>query len=197
MHFSADVLSATNHLSKLWQYRELCFSVIRKELHNCIETLEELRVTNRTIMAVMENELNADPVNTFKGSEITFGPQCSRADQRQQFRQTRAEFIDQFLMKIRAWFPKHNLLTAMQIFEPASYPADRCQLIASETTFCKSFWGTMANQCRHWVRLKFLYWLIQMGAWRNFYNLSILFLMTWASKEQTRTERSIGIFIAY
>ena len=129
MHFSADVSSATNHLSKLWQYRDICFSAIYKEFRDYIETLEELRITNGTIMAEMENELNADPVNNFKGSEITFGPQRSHADQRRQFRQTRAEFIDQLLMNIRVRFPKHNLLTATHIFEAASYPTDRSQLI--------------------------------------------------------------------
>lgn len=129
LHLTADVLSATNHLSKLWQYRDVCFSAVHRELDDCIETLEELRDNNGIMMVSMLDDLNADPIDTFKGAQITFAARRGQANQRVLFDQTRRQFLDELLMNIRARFPQVQLLTAMQIFEPASYPAERRQLI--------------------------------------------------------------------
>ena len=43
IHLAAEVFSVTNHLSKVFQCGDVCFSAVQQQLHDCIETLEDLR----------------------------------------------------------------------------------------------------------------------------------------------------------
>ena len=129
VHLAAEVLSVTNHLSKVFQYRDVCFSAVQQQLHDCIETLEDLRRSNGPVLTAMERELNATPVGHFKGAAIDFTPRRGEPDQRRRFQEIRLAFLNVLIANLRARFHHVELLSAMQVFEPASYPADRHQLV--------------------------------------------------------------------
>lgn len=85
VHLACEVLAVTNHLSKVFQYRDVCFSTVRGNLNDCIETLEDLRNNNGPVMTAMEAEINAAPRGQFKGAQINFQPWRGEPDQRQKF----------------------------------------------------------------------------------------------------------------
>ena len=123
MHLASEVLSVTNHLSKIFQYRDVYFSTVRQSLNDCIETLEDLRHNNGSVMTSMEVELITAPIGQFKGADIDFRPRQGEPDQ------VRVLFIDQLVSNRRVRFPNVDVLSAMTIFEPASFPADQRRLI--------------------------------------------------------------------
>ena len=59
IHLACEVLAVTNHLSKVFQYRDICFSTVRGNLNDCIETLEDLMNNNGPVKTAMEAEINA------------------------------------------------------------------------------------------------------------------------------------------
>ena len=124
IHLSADVLSVTNHLSRIFQHRDVCFSALREKLDDCVATLEALREKNGPLLSAMESELTEDPPGSFKGTTINYEAKRGQPGQNTLFQQIRLQFLNQLLENLRARFPKIALLTAMQIFEPASYPAE-------------------------------------------------------------------------
>ena len=67
IHLACEVLAVTNHLSKVFQNREVCFFTVRGNLNDCIETLEDLRNNNGPVMTAMEAEINAAPRGQCKG----------------------------------------------------------------------------------------------------------------------------------
>lgn len=152
LHLASEVLSVTNHLSKVFQYRDVCFSTVRGNLNDCIETLEDLRNTNGPVMTAMEAEINAAPIGQFKGSEIDFRARRGEPDQRQKFEQVKLEFINLLIGNIRARFPNVDLLSAMEIFEPQSYPADQRLLVGwgngNLQTLLDHYGCPMENQLR-------------------------------------------------
>ena len=85
INLACEVLAVTNHLSKVFQYRDVCFSTVCGNLNDCIETLEDLRNNNGPVMTVMEVEINAAPRGQFKGALIDFQPRRGEPDQRQKF----------------------------------------------------------------------------------------------------------------
>lgn len=117
----------TNHLSKVFQYRDVCFSTVCGNLNDCIETLEDLRNNNGPVMTAMEAEINAAPRGT--GAQLDFQPRRGESDQRQKFSEVKLQFLNVLIANIRARFPHVDLLSAMEIFEPQSYPTDQCLLV--------------------------------------------------------------------
>ena len=67
IHFAADVLSETDHLLRIFQNRDVCFSVLHQKLYNCVSTLEALCERNGPLFSAMESELMEEPLGTFKG----------------------------------------------------------------------------------------------------------------------------------
>nr|XP_006822498.1 PREDICTED: zinc finger protein 862-like [Saccoglossus kowalevskii] len=127
LHLTADVLSATNHLSRVMQYRDVCFSVLHGVFDDCIEVLQRLQNENGTFMQILSNELDADPIGMFKGHQITYQNRNARAGNRNYedvVNGTRQLFLQNLLNNLRARFPQIPLYVAMQIFEPASYPPE-------------------------------------------------------------------------
>lgn len=72
IHLAYEVLAVTNHLSKVFQYRDVCFSTVCGNLNDCIEILEDLRNNNGPVMTAMEAEINTAPRGQFKGALIDF-----------------------------------------------------------------------------------------------------------------------------
>ena len=77
IHLACEFLAVTNHLPKVFQYRDVCFSTVRGNLNDCIETLEDLRNNNGPVMTAMGTKINAAPrkghiyiVNLGVGSRI-------------------------------------------------------------------------------------------------------------------------------
>ncbi|KAJ7394643.1 hypothetical protein OS493_000463 [Desmophyllum pertusum] len=100
----------------------------------------------------MEAEINAAPIGQFKGSEIDFRARRGEPDQRQKFEQVKLEFINLLIGNIRARFPNVDLLSAMEIFEPQSYPADQRLLVGwgngNLQTLLDHYGCPMENQLR-------------------------------------------------
>ena len=128
IHLSADVLSITNHLSKFFQSRDVCFSALYKKFDDSV-TLEALREKNGPLLSAMENELTEEPLGIFKGTRINYTSKRGQPKQKELFQRVRLQFLDQLLENLKSHFPKIALLAAMQIFEPASYPCDENQLV--------------------------------------------------------------------
>lgn len=55
IHLACEVLAVTNHLSKVFRYRDVCFSTVCGNLNDCIETLEHLRNNNVPVMTAMDS----------------------------------------------------------------------------------------------------------------------------------------------
>ena len=119
----------TNHLPKVFQYRDVCFSTVRGNLNDCIETLKDLRNNNGPVMTAMGAKINAAPRGQFKGAHIYCQPRRGEQDRRQKFSEVKLQFLNLLIANIRARFPHVNLLSAMEIFEPKSYPADQRLLV--------------------------------------------------------------------
>lgn len=119
MHLAAEVLSVMNHLSKVFQYRDVCFSAVQQQLHDCIETLEDLRRSNGPVLTAMERDLSAAPVGHIKGAATDFTPRRGEPDQRRRFQEIRLAFLNPLIANLHARFPHVELLSAMQVFEPA------------------------------------------------------------------------------
>lgn len=129
IHLACEVLAVTNHLPKVFQYRDVCFSTVRGNLNDCIETLKDLRNNNGPVMTAMGAKINAAPRGQFKGAHIYCQPRRGEPDQRQKFSEVKLQFLNLLIANIRARFPHVNLLLAMEIFEPQSYPADQRLLV--------------------------------------------------------------------
>ncbi|CAB3992558.1 Hypothetical predicted protein [Paramuricea clavata] len=72
---------------------------------------------NGTQTDVMEREY-------FKSMKITYtAARRGQPEQRQLFAEVKEELLNNLVANIEARFPQVDLITAMQIFEPASYPA--------------------------------------------------------------------------
>ena len=72
---------------------------------------------------MMERELVAEEVDYFKIMKITYTAiRRGQPEQRQRFTEVKEELLDNLIANIKVRFPQVDLFTAMQIFEPASYP---------------------------------------------------------------------------
>ena len=73
---------------------------------------------------MMERDLAPEEVDYFKSMKITYTAiRRGQSEQRQHFTEVKEELLDNLVANIKARFPQVDLFTAMQIFEPASYPA--------------------------------------------------------------------------
>ena len=129
IHLSADVLSITNHLSKISQSRDVCFSALHQKFDDSVASLEALREKNGRLLSAMESELTKEPLGMFKGTRISYTAKRGQPEQKELFQRVRRQLLDQLLENLRSRFPKIALLAAMQVFEPASYPTDENQLV--------------------------------------------------------------------
>ena len=129
IHLACEFLAVTYHLPKVFQYRDVSFFTVRGNLNDCIETLEDLRNNNGPVMTAMGAEINAAPRGQFKGAHIYCQPRHGEPDRRQKFSEMKLQFLNLLIANIRARFPHVNLLSAMEIFEPQSYPADQHLLV--------------------------------------------------------------------
>ena len=68
-YLSADILAATDHLSKLFQHWDVTFSAVRSSVEDCMGILRGFLTADGTFLAQFHKELNEDPVNTFQGVE--------------------------------------------------------------------------------------------------------------------------------
>lgn len=125
MHLASDILAEINHLSKIFQFRDVCFGTLGQSLNDTIRSLQDMHEQNSTQTDILENELAAEPVGYFKGTQVIYAAEGrgQRRDQRQRFAQVKEELLDHLVENIQARFPQVDIFTAMQIFEPRSYPA--------------------------------------------------------------------------
>ena len=164
IHLACEVLAVTNHLSKVFQYRNVCFSTVRGNLNDCIETLKDLRNNNGPVMTVMEAKINAAPRGQFKGAQIDFQPRCGEPDQKQKFSEVKLQFLNLLIANIRVRFPHVDLLSAMEIFEPQSYPADQRLLVGWEMETWRSYWAFIAVLWKTKLTSDLIVWLEPMSA---------------------------------
>ena len=124
MHLTSDIFAETNHLSKIFQFRDVCFGSLRQSLFETISSLQDMHEENGTQTDIIERELAAEEVGYFKGMKITYTAiRRGQPEQRHRFTEVKEELLDNLVANIKARFPQVDLFTAMQIFEPASYPA--------------------------------------------------------------------------
>ena len=130
MYLSADILAATNHLSKLFQHRDITFSAVRSSVEDCMSILQGFLTTDGTFLGKFHKELSEDPIGTFQGIEIDeraergHQAQGEEIGQRASFHQTKTDLINNLLENLKQRFPQVLLLDAMQVFDPKAYPAD-------------------------------------------------------------------------
>ena len=96
--------------------------MIHQKLDDCVSTLEALCEKNGPLFSAMESDLMEEPLGTFKGAIINYAGKRGQPEQKELFQRVR-QFLNQLLENLRTRFLKIALLTAMQIFEPALYPA--------------------------------------------------------------------------
>lgn len=82
------------------------------------------------------------------------------------------QFLDLLIANIRARFPHVDLLSAMEIFEPQSYPADQRLLVFWEMETWRSYWAIMAVLWKTKLTSDLIVWLVPMPAGESFYLLS-------------------------
>ena len=132
LYLSADILAATNHLSKLFQHRDVTFSAVRSSVEDCMSILRGFLTADGTFLVQFHKELSEDPINTFQGVEINehaergrgYQAQGEEVGQKAAFHQTKTELINSLLENLKQHFPQVLLLDAMQVFDPKAYPAD-------------------------------------------------------------------------
>lgn len=123
LNLLADILAATNHLSKLFQYRDVSFGSIRTNLQNCLTILEDYQANDGVYMHQMEDMLHEH--GSYKGQVLSEAPgRGERQGQRETFIAARTQILENLLANIRQRFPHVDLLDAMQIFDPSAYPIE-------------------------------------------------------------------------
>ena len=70
IHLSADILAATNHLSKLFQHQDITFSAVQSSVEDCMSILRGFLTTDGAFLEKFHKELAEDPIGTFQGIEI-------------------------------------------------------------------------------------------------------------------------------
>lgn len=85
LFLSADILAATNHLSKLFQHRDITFSAVQSSVEDCMSILEGVLTTDSTFLAQFHKELSEDPINTFQDVKIPGRQARGEVDQRAAF----------------------------------------------------------------------------------------------------------------
>lgn len=82
------------------------------------------------------------------------------------------QFLDLLIANIRARFPHVDLLSAMEIFEPQSYPADQRLLVGSGNGNLEILLGHYGSPLETKLTSDLIVWLVRMPAGESFYLLS-------------------------
>ncbi|XP_035673668.1 zinc finger protein 862-like [Branchiostoma floridae] len=132
LHLLADVLDATNHLSKIFQYRDITFSVLRSELNDCLEILEGMRGVDGIKLARFVTSVQ--DTGNYLETPITMRVGRGGQDPVETLNAVKTDFLDRLLDNLRARFPQLDLLDAMKVFEPQQYPDD-------DDNIALAYWG--------------------------------------------------------
>ncbi|XP_072014214.1 zinc finger protein 862-like [Amphiura filiformis] len=148
LHLAADVLGETNNLSKQFQFRDISFECIGEKIANCKANLRLMLANPGTHLTLMMNQFETTD-GRYCGVKLEVAHRrrgrqeaqdMDQSDQRATFRKNREDIISNLLQNLDARFPQVELLSAMQIFDPASYLFDREDQL--------SFWGpTTSPHC--------------------------------------------------
>ncbi|CAH1245743.1 ZNF862 [Branchiostoma lanceolatum] len=121
LHLLGDVLDVTNHLSRLFQYRDITFSSLSKELTECFNSLEAMRQVDGPKLERFR--VGVEQSGNFRDTPIEMRVGRGGRQPLEALQDIRAAFLERLLENLHARFPQVELLEAMKIFDPASYPA--------------------------------------------------------------------------
>ncbi|XP_074662800.1 zinc finger protein 862-like [Tubulanus polymorphus] len=113
LHLLADVVLVTNHLSKIFQFRDVCFNAVRSALNDAKDTLEGFRNIAWTHLAesLRQYELNG----AYKNSVIVMnGRNCGLQQQQRQFENLRNQLITDLINNLNRRFPQVDIIDAMK-----------------------------------------------------------------------------------
>ena len=82
------------------------------------------------------------------------------------------QFLNLLIANIRARFPHVDLLSAMEIFEPQSYPADQRLLVGWGNGNLEILLGHYGSPLETKLTSDLIVWLVPMPAGESFYLLS-------------------------
>ena len=123
-HLTSDILAETNHLFKIFQFRDVCFGSLRQSPFETISSFQDMHEENGMQTDMMERELAAEKVDYFKSMKITYTAiRRGQPEQRQRFTEVKEELLDNLVANIKAQFPQVNLSTRIKNlnFRPKFY----------------------------------------------------------------------------
>ncbi|XP_078701696.1 uncharacterized protein LOC144927832 [Branchiostoma floridae x Branchiostoma belcheri] len=113
LHLLADVLDATNHLSRLFQYRDITFSTLRTQLTECLDSLEAMRQVDGPKRERFRTSVRQS--GQFRETPIQMRVGRSGHDPLVELDNIKAVFLERILENLRARFPRVDLLEAMKV----------------------------------------------------------------------------------
>ncbi|KAK2187597.1 hypothetical protein NP493_160g00032 [Ridgeia piscesae] len=131
LHLTADILATTDHLSRLFQQRDVSFCGVQAAVTGCLETLEGMQNQDGPYLSMLEAALVCTPAE-YKGVSVTFKAQRGGTDAKEAFHTVRVQLLESLPNNLKQRFPHIALLDAMQIFEPCAYPESASHL---------TYWG--------------------------------------------------------
>ncbi|XP_071854431.1 uncharacterized protein [Apostichopus japonicus] len=120
---ACDMLVETNHLSKVFQHRDISFGVIANQIQGCINSLESMKEQDGLHLSDFKSQL--EDTSNFKGVEINYAARGRRScdvDGRAKFESIRGELLHELVKNLRERFPNVALFDAMEKYSDCFLP---------------------------------------------------------------------------
>ncbi|KAJ8018286.1 hypothetical protein HOLleu_43803 [Holothuria leucospilota] len=124
LHLACDILTETNHLSKVLQHRDVSFGVVGNQIRGCIETLQDMKDQDGLHLQDFHSKLD-EGTGSFKGVDIKFTTRergNRESDEKVNFQTVICKLLDELVKNLRERFPNVSLFDAMEVFQPSAYP---------------------------------------------------------------------------